>query len=224
MNLDDCRAFIFDMDGVVVDSEDLYKIIEKELFEEVGVWISQDEHVTFQGCSYPVIWSRIKERYGVSRSLEELVEMTEEKVIRRFSSMQVIQPMPGIVDLLTWLKAKGIKLALASSSTIDVINIILAKTGLEPFFEVVVDCIEAGAGKPDPAIFLLAQKKLGVSKENCVVIEDSKNGIRAALAAGIFCIAFNGPGSEHQDQSAASWRITRFAEIVEKLNQEVSGI
>ena len=105
---------------------------------------------------------------------------------------------------------------MASSSTFDVIRIVLAKTGLEPFFDVVADCIEAGAGKPDPAIFLLARKKLGVLKEQCVIIEDSTNGIKAALAAGIYCIAYNGPGSEHQDQSAANWIIRDFNEIVKK--------
>jgi beta-phosphoglucomutase len=125
--------------------------------------------------------------------------------------------MPGIVDLLKYLKKRGIKLALASSSTIDVIRIILSRTGLGIFFDVVADCIEAGAGKPDPSIFLLAHKKLGIAKENCVVIEDSTIGIKAALAAGMYCIAFNGPGSEHQDQSAADWRITKFSEIMEKL-------
>ena len=216
MLFQNCCAFIFDMDGVLVDSENLYKVIEKELFGEVGVVIGLDEHISYQGSSNPVMWSLIKEKHRVQRSLDELVRMTEEKVINYFSALPVIQTMPGVLDLLLCLKARGIKLALASSSTIDVINIILAKTGLEPFFEVVADCIEAGAGKPDPAIFLLAQKKLSVLKEQCVVVEDSTNGIKAALTAGIYCIAYNGPGSEHQDQSAANWIIRDFNEIIEK--------
>ena len=217
MRLSDTKAFIFDMDGVLVDSENIYKVIEKELFDEVGVNIDHEEHIAYQGCSNPVMWGLIKEKHRLSHSLDHLVGLTEEKVINYFSCLPVIEPMPGIVDLLKYLKKKGIKLALASSSTIDVIRIILARTGLGLYFDAVADCIEAGAGKPDPAIFLLAQKKLGIPKENCVVIEDSTNGINAALAAGMYCIAFNGPGSEHQDQSAADWRIERFSEIMEKL-------
>lgn len=217
MNLKDCKAFIFDMDGVLVDSENIYKVIEKELFDEVGVNIDHEEHIAYQGCSNPVMWGLIKEKHRLSHSLDHLVGITEEKVINYFSCLPVIEPMPGIVDLLKYLKKRGIKLALASSSTIDVIRIILARTGLGIFFDAVADCIEAGAGKPDPAIFLLAQKKLGIAKENCVVIEDSTIGIKAALAAGIACIAYNGPGSEHQDQSAADWRITKFSEIMEEL-------
>lgn len=214
MDLKKCQAFIFDMDGVLIDSENLYKTIEKELFDEVGVNIDPDEHFSYQGCSNPVMWSQIKKKHHLPHNVEHLVGLTEEKVINYFGAIPEIRPMPGVVDLLYVLKERGIRLALASSSTIDVINIILAKTGLVSYFPIVVDCTEAGAGKPDPAIFLMAQKKLGVPKENCVIIEDSSNGIRAAISAGIPCIAFNGPGSEHQDQSAADWRIKHFAEII----------
>ena len=216
MHFSEIKAFIFDMDGVLVDSENLYKIIEKELFEEVGVQIDHQEHIAYQGCSNPVMWGLIKQKHGLPHPLDDLVRITEEKVINYFNSLQVIDPMPGVLDLLHWLKSNGILLALASSSTIEVINIILDKTGLGQYFDELADSTEAGAGKPDPAIFLLAQKKLGIPKENCIVIEDSTNGIKAAQAAGMYCIAFNGPGSEHQDQSAADWRISRFSEIIEK--------
>ena len=220
MDLKECKAFIFDMDGVLIDSENLYKVIEKELFESVGIVIDHDEHVSYQGCSNPVMWSMIKKKHGLPHSLDDLVGITEDKVIRYFSSLPGIEPMPGVTELLLCLKSKDIKLALASSSTIEVIRIILAKTGLESLFDAVADSTEAGAGKPDPAIFLLAQQKLGIPKENCVIIEDSTNGIKAALAAGIYCIAFSGPGSEHQDQSAADWRIGEFSEIIGKFEKE----
>lgn len=213
MRFPDTKAFIFDMDGVLVDSETLYKGIEKELFDGVGIAIDHEEHISYQGSSNPVMWSRIKEKHGLSVPLAELVHMTEVKVISYFNAMPEIHPMPGVVDLLNRLKERKIKLALASSSSIDVIRIILAKTGLGQFFQVIADCKEAGAGKPDPAIFLLAQKKLGIPKENCVIIEDSTNGILAARRAGIYCIAYNGPGSEHQDQSGADKIIKDFAEL-----------
>ena len=209
----DCKALIFDMDGVLIDSETLYKDIERALFDEVGVVLDHEEHCSYQGSSNPVMWSLIKEKHGLHHPLEELVAMTEKRVIRFFSALPQIASMPGVVELLQRLQSKGIKLALASSSSIEVIQIVLTKTGLAPFFEVVVDCTEAGTGKPDPAIFLLAQKKLGIPKENCVIIEDSTNGIKAAKAAGIYCIAFNGPGSEHQDQSGADLIIANFGEI-----------
>ncbi len=215
----ECRAIIFDMDGVLVDSENRYKIIEQKLFAKVGINIEQEEHVSYQGCSNLVMWSQIKRKHHLSQPLEDLVRMTEETVIKHFSDLPEIEPMPGVLNLLQYLENKNIKIALGSSSTIDVINIVLAKTGLKTYFNVTADSLEAGFGKPDPAIFLLAQKKLGIPKENCVVIEDSFNGIQAALAAGIYCIAFNGPGSEHQDQSPANWRIDSFSEIIDKFEK-----
>jgi HAD superfamily hydrolase (TIGR01509 family) len=220
MRLTNINAFIFDMDGVLVDSESLYKVLEQELFKRVGVHISTDEHISYQGSSNPVMWGLIKEKHGLPHPLEELVGITEEKVIQFFNSLPSIEPMAGVVELLEFLKSKGIKVALASSSTIDVIKVVLQKTGLEPYFDLIADCTEAGAGKPDPAIFLLAQKKLMVPGKNCVIIEDSTNGIKAALAAGIRCIAYNGPGSELQDQSAADWRISSFREIMERMKDE----
>ncbi len=220
MHLAKIRAFIFDMDGVLIDSENLYKVIEQSLFVKAGVVINQEEHISYQGSSNPVMWGKIREKHNLPTPVDELVRITEETVIGYFSSLPEITPMPGVVKLLDDLKERKIKMALASSSTIEVINIMLDKTGLASYFDTVVDCTEAGAGKPDPAIFLLAQKKLGIPKENCVILEDSTNGIKAATAAGIYCIAFNGPGSEHQDQSAANWRISRFSEITEKFEPE----
>jgi HAD superfamily hydrolase (TIGR01509 family) len=210
----DLRAFIFDMDGVLINTEELYKGIEQELFQELGLTISDEEHFSYQGCSNPVMWSRIKRKHNISNALDELVERLEEKVICFFRNLPVVQPMPDVVVLLQTLKARGIRLALASSSTIQVIDLMMSKSGLGHFFDVVVDSLEAGAGKPDPAIFLLAQKKLGIPKENCVVIEDSVNGILAARSAGIYCIAYNGPGAEHQDQSAADLIIKSFQELI----------
>lgn len=214
MNLKNCRAVIFDMDGVLVDSETLYKKIEQELFLEAGVSIDLEEHISYQGCSNPVMWERIKLKHGLAQSVDELVERTQEKVVNFYHSLPYLSPMAGISELLEFLKKNGVRMAVASSSTLDVIHIVLAKIGIAHYFEAIADSLEAGAGKPDPAIFLLAQAKLKLPKEQCIIIEDSTNGIKAALAAGIPCIAFNGPGAEHQDQSAADWIIHDFREII----------
>ncbi|MCE1197437.1 MAG: HAD family phosphatase [Marinilabiliales bacterium] len=207
------KAVIFDMDGVLVNSEDHYKIIEGELFAEVGLHIDRAEHVSYQGCSNPVMWQMIKEKHPLAHSVEELVERTENKVIGFFTTLPGLVPMEGVIPFLEYLKTMGIRRVVASSSTIEVIEIVLRRTGLVSYFEAIVDCKEAGAGKPDPAIFLMALKKLALPAEACVVIEDSGNGIKAAKAAHIPCIAYNGPGSEHQDQSAADLRITEFRQL-----------
>jgi beta-phosphoglucomutase len=207
------EAVIFDMDGVLVDSEPLYTEVERANFRQLGLAVSEEEHKQFRGTATDRMWQVLREKYNMKQSVGELVEMTNRLVTPYFRSMDRIEPMPGIVALIKKLKKKGILLALASSSYSDVIDIILRKTGLKNFFDVVVDSQMAGSSKPDPDIFLLAAEKLGVSPDRCIVIEDSTNGIKAARDAGMFCIAYAGPGSELQDQSGADMVISRFKDF-----------
>ncbi|MFW5756520.1 MAG: HAD family hydrolase, partial [Tangfeifania sp.] len=196
-------AVIFDMDGVLVNSEPFYVEVEQTNFRQLGLTISEEEHQTYQGTATDRMWQLIKERHGIEHPVNKLVEMTNNLVTPYFSSLESMNPMPGVINLIEKLKEKKIPLALASSSYADVIEIILQKTGLKKYFDVVVSSQMTGASKPEPDIFLLAAKKLKAEPENCLVIEDSKNGIAAAKAAGMFCVAFAGPGSELQDQSQA---------------------
>lgn len=211
--LPDFEAFIFDMDGVLVDSENFYSEMEQINFRQLGLHISHEEHITYQGTATDEMWKKIKERHNVPHSVEELVEMTNALTIPVFRKMDKIDPMPGVEYLISLLYRKNIPLAVASSSFPEVIRIILEKTGLEKYFRVVVNSKMAGKSKPAPDIFLLAASKLGVAPERCVVIEDSTNGIIAARSAGMFCIAYNGPGSEHQDQSGADHIIRDYSEL-----------
>ncbi|MFW6259692.1 MAG: HAD family hydrolase [Tangfeifania sp.] len=206
-------AVIFDMDGVLVNSEPFYVEVEQTNFRQLGLTISEEEHQTYQGTATDRMWQLIKERHGIEQPVNKLVEMTNNLVTPYFSSLESMNPMPGVKNLIEKLKEKKIPLALASSSYADVIEIILQKTGLKKYFDVVVSSQMTGASKPEPDIFLLAAKKLKAEPENCLVIEDSKNGIAAAKAAGMYCVAFAGPGSELQDQSQADLIVEDFGEL-----------
>lgn len=218
-HLSKVRAVIFDMDGVLVNTEDLYKEIEKELFARYNLTISHDEHLSYQGTSNVIMWEAIRKKHNLSTPLDELVDLTQEVVIAFFEQMETLPLMDDVVALLEKLHQKKIKMALASSSTIEVIEIVLRKTGISRFFDAIVDSSEAGAGKPDPSVFLLAMNKLNVQPSECFIIEDSVNGIKAANSAGVYCIAYNGPGSEHQDQSAADLKVSSFLEVIEFLEK-----
>jgi beta-phosphoglucomutase len=207
-------AIIFDMDGVLINSEPFYFEVEKQNFEALGLPITDEEHQTYQGTATDVMWEKIKTRYKISYSVSELVEMTDTIVTPYFESFEKLDPMPGVEELIQFSHEKKIPLALASSSFPNVIKIILEKTGLKKYFNVVVDSQMAGASKPEPDIFLLAAKKLEISPKKCLVIEDSTNGIKAAKTAGMTCIAFAGPGSEFQNQIEADWIISDFREVV----------
>lgn len=210
----DFSAVIFDMDGVLVNSEPFYVEVEQQNFRALGLTVSEEEHQTYQGTATDRMWQMIKEKHGIEKPVEELVKMTNTMVTPYFSSLEKIEPMPGVEKLIKKLRKMKIPLALASSSYPDVIEIILKKTGLEKYFDVVVDSQTAGSSKPDPLIFLLTAKKLGVSPQKCLVIEDSTNGIAAAKSAGMYCIAFAGPGSELQDQTRADKIISDFREVL----------
>ncbi|MCG6190991.1 HAD family hydrolase [Maribellus maritimus] len=210
---DNFNAVIFDMDGVLVNSEPFYFEVEKQNFEKLGLNITDEEHQTFQGTATDLMWKRLKTKYKLPHSIPELVNMTNSIVTPYFESLENIDPMPGIKELIQLLIKKNIPLAVASSSYPDVIELILKKTRLKEYFGVVVDSQMAGASKPEPDIFLLAAAKLGVLPEKCLVIEDSTNGIKAAQTAGMKVVAFAGPGSEFQDQSEADWVVKDFIEI-----------
>ena len=206
-------AVIFDMDGVLVNSEPFYFEVEKQNFETLGLLVSDEEHQTFRGIASDLMWEKLKTEYEIPLSVDELVGLTNSVVTPYFQSMETVEPMPGVEKLIRRLKEKKKRLALASSSYPDVIQIVLNKTGLKKYFDVVVNSEMAGASKPAPDIFLLAAQKLQTSPERCVVIEDSTNGIKAAKNAGMKVVAFAGPGSEFQNQREADWIIDDFEEI-----------
>ena len=217
--LPEFTAVIFDMDGVLINSETFYSEMEQVHFKMLGLNIPHEEHVTYQGTATDEMWRTIKEKHGVPHSLEELVEMTGSLTIPAFQEMEEIPLMPKIKDLLELLKGKNIPLALASSSYPEVIDIVLDKSGLRKYFPVTVNSKMVGKSKPAPDIFLLAAKLLGVDPGECIVIEDSTNGIRAARDAGMYCIAYNGSGAEFQDQSQAQQIITDYGEIIRILGE-----
>lgn len=208
------EAVIFDMDGVLVNSEPFYVKVEQQNFRKLGLNVTREEHITYQGTATDLMWEKVIQKHGLSKTVEELVEMTNSMVTPYFESLETIEPMPGVKDLIEYLHKNNYQLALASSSYPDVIEIILQKTNLKKYFNAVVDSQMAGASKPEPDIFLLTAKKLKIAPEKCVVIEDSANGIKAAKSAGMFCIAFAGPGTEFQDQSYADLIIDDFRKLI----------
>lgn len=206
-------AIIFDMDGVLVDSEPFHIEIEKRQFKLNKVSISDEEHIQYFGIATDIMWRKIAERHTLLLPVEELIEQNRIESIRFFSELDEIPVMPGLVDLLEKLKTKNYPLAVASSSFPEIIDLILGKTNLKKYFQVVVSSQEAGKSKPEPDVFLLAAKKLGVKPENCLVVEDSANGIKAAYAAGMSCVAYQGPGADPQNQKEADTIVKNYDQL-----------
>lgn len=208
------KAIIFDMDGVLVDSEPLHMQIEKQQFELNNLVISEKEHHRYMGVASDVMWRTIALHHTLPLEVEALIEQNKAESIRFFSALEDIPLMPGVTQALEELYQMGLPIAVASSSFHEIIELILKRTGLRPYFQQVVSSKEAGKSKPEPDVFLLAASRLGVDPTDCLVVEDSFNGIKAAKAAGMRCIAFAGPGANLEAQKQANEHISHFDQLI----------
>lgn len=203
------KLVIFDMDGVLLDSEPLYRETNLKFFNELGAHISHAEYDSFIGIAASTMWSRIKEKAPITHSVETLKSM--ERELKYSMLLQTdLRPIAGIPQFLQALKQGGYTLAVASSGQRKNIELILQKTGLASCFAYVVSGEQVPRGKPEPDIFLHVAHHFGVAPKNCFVVEDSRNGVLAAKAAGMFCIGFQNPGSGSQDLHQADLVITGF--------------
>jgi beta-phosphoglucomutase family hydrolase len=207
------QAVIFDMDGVLVDTEPFHYENENRMFKRLGLEIPDEEHAQFTGVATDMMWQNIVQSRNLPYSVAELTELTIRESIGYFQSLKKLDPMPGLIDLLENLVTNKMPLAVASSSDTETMRNILAKSGLRKYFQFTVSRNDVAKSKPAPDVFLQAAQLLGVEPNDCLVFEDSRNGIAAAKAAGMFCIAYSGANSGKQDRSAADDFISSFDDV-----------
>ena len=181
------QAIIFDMDGVIVDSEPLHERAFREVLEEIGYGQSHGiDFPAYYGMSDVVVWRDFMARHRPTQSLEELLARKEEKFT---ALLQREEPLfDGLPELLEKVSARY-SLALASGSRHPTINVVLDLRGLRRLFRVVVSSEDVAHGKPAPDIFLRAAELLAVAPGDCCVVEDSAAGVEAGLAAGMIVVA-----------------------------------
>ncbi|MGH4139365.1 HAD family hydrolase [Clostridium sp.] len=208
------KAVIFDMDGVIIDSEPTHIKLENETYKKLGIEITEDEHHSFVGATSNYMWEALKNKYKLNQTIEELTQYDRNKYFKHLNSDECeILLIDGVKDLIEELHGNGVKLAIASSSPLNVIDAIAKKFHIEEYFEAFVTGDDVKRSKPEPDIFIFAAKKLGVSAENCIVIEDSHNGVLAARKAGMKCVGINSDPEGRQDISTADLVINNFKEI-----------
>ena len=207
------QAVIFDMDGVLIDSEPFHYFIEGEIYKKLNLDIPEKIRVNFVGLSNKKMWSFIKEKYNLSQKLEELISFNEEERARYMASLTNVVPNSGVAELLQTLKENNIALALASSSTRKVIDILTKKTNLQQYFQYMVSGDVVKNGKPAPDIFLHTAQLLKTDVKNCIVVEDSTNGMKAAKNAGIKCVVYKNKNTRGQDVTLADLVIDDFNKL-----------
>lgn len=204
------NSVIFDMDGVVVNTEPLSYAANQELYSDLGINVPDDVYATFTGNSDKNIVQKLKDLYPIKLTNEELLQEKYRYYYKAFDATTDDLLMPGVKDLIINLHQNGMRLILASSSSKKKIGKVFDRYGLHPYFTHIVSGEDFEFSKPNPAIFIEAVAQSGFPKEQCIVIEDSTNGIKAAKAAGIYCIAYQNDHSMGQDTSLADKVITDF--------------
>lgn len=211
------EAVIFDMDGVLVDSEPEHLKVSKMIYKDLGIKFDTEENNKFIGSNSNYKWGYLKEHYSLSQPIEELIKLATDTYYNHINSKEVnLKAMPGVIELVKSLSDSGYKIAVGSSSNLNAIEATLKEIKLDKHLKVIASGQFVEHGKPYPDTFLLAAKKLNVNPKNCLVIEDSHNGVIAAGRAEMKCIGYNSPNSHNQDISMADKVIDDFNEITIK--------
>ncbi|RZN84028.1 MAG: HAD family phosphatase [Winogradskyella sp.] len=207
------KAVLFDMDGVIVDTEPLHRKAYFKMFSDVDINVDEDLYASFTGQSTINICKRLVSHFSLSYSPEYLVKQKRYHFKYLFENDKDLRLINGVLDLIKDYHANHMKLVVASSASMTNINRIFERFELNSYFIGKFSGADLKQSKPHPEIFIKAAAHTGFKKSECMVIEDSTNGIKAANAAGIFCVGFKSPHSSHQDYSMADITITDYKEI-----------
>ncbi|MCL2869867.1 hexitol phosphatase HxpB [Candidatus Saccharibacteria bacterium] len=193
------KAVIFDMDGLLINSEPIWRRVEIKVFSGLGVSINEDNVRATMGMRVDEVTSYWYERHAwATPSQDQVAQALIDGVVAGVKADG--QPMPGVDHALNICSQAGLPLALASSSRYAVIDAVVDKFGIRDRFKVIRSAQDEPLGKPNPAINISTAKELGVLPENCLIFEDSIKGVIAAKAAKAYCVAVPAPEDRHQPQ------------------------
>ena len=210
------EAVVFDMDGVLLDSEPIWRAVEVQVFRRLGVELREEDLHRTMGVRIGDVVRLWHERHpwdepSLDRVADEIVERVAEAIEREASLHE------GAVEAIDCFRALGLPLALASSSPMRLIEAVLRMGRLEDRFDAVLTGEDEEHGKPAPDVYLAAARALGVRPERCLAIEDSINGVRAAKAAGMVAIAVPPPETRDGDAGGADLILGSLDELDDRI-------
>lgn len=206
------KAVIFDMDGVLIDSEPIHYQANKEIMSEFGFELPYEYYKHFIGSTLTYMWDTLKKKHGIINPIPELNHMSESRS-KEITDRDGYIKIDGANELVKMFKENGMKLAVASSSAQNIIEEVINGIELNDCFTKLVSGNSVKNPKPAPDVFLKAAAELGVEPSKCLVIEDSANGVNAAKAAGMTCVGFINPNSGNQDLSNADYLVESFVNL-----------
>ena len=211
------KAVLFDMDGVIVDTEPLHRKAYHLMFDDYKIAVSAQLYESFTGQSTLNICKRLVDEFNLKNAPEDLVAQKRKHFKYLFDNDPSLQLIDGVLPLIKSYYKEGYTLVLASSASMPNINRIFERFDLNQYFVAKFSGADLERSKPHPEIFEKAAEASGYSREHCMVIEDSTNGIKAANSAGIYCVAYKSEHSTNQDYTLADLVISSFSEIAPQI-------
>lgn len=213
------KALLFDLDGTLVDSEHFHFNTWNELLAESNIQLEYTDFLkNYAGIPLPGNAKRLKELYEIDSPLELLIARKENLTVERLKT-STIELMPHVQETLDFFKEKGLAMALVTASKRPDVDEMFKKNGLEKYFDLLITRSDVVNSKPDPESYNLAVEKLGLEKSDCLVFEDTLNGLKAAKAAGLTCFAIQANTDDHLKLSAADKIFLNF-QIVKNFLEE----
>lgn len=210
------QTVIFDMDGVIVDTEPVHRYAYYKHFEELNISVSETLFTSLTGNSTRNVFQKLKDLFNLEHEVEDLIQRKRTLFNDAFDTKSDLYLLEGVEALIQDLYENDVQLILASSASKVTIDRVFNRFHLHRYFTDVVSGEDFPKSKPHPAIFEHAASLSKAPKEDCIVIEDSSNGIDASVAAGIFCIGYNSEHSKLQDLSKAHLVVNHFNELSSK--------
>ena len=207
------QTVIFDMDGVIVDTAPVHRYAYYKQFDELNIEVTEAMYTSFTGFSTRNTFQTLKEQFQLTQEVEDLIQRKRSIFNDAFDTKEDLELLEGVRTLIEDLHQNGMQLILASSASKVTIDRVFTRFGLHDYFTHIVSGEDFPKSKPHPAIFEHAASLSIAPKENCIVIEDSTNGVKAAKAAGIYCVGYESEHSKDQNLEEADKVITHFKEL-----------
>lgn len=215
------EAVLFDLDGTLVDSMWVWPQIDIDYLGSYGLSVPDDLQNAVEGMGFTEVAEYFKKRFQIPDPIEQIKKTWQNMAMDKYC--REIPLKPGVMEILPYLKEKGIKMAVASSNALELIEACLRSHGIRNYFQEVITACEVKKGKPAPDVYLEAAKRLGTEPVHCLVFEDIVPGIQAGKAAGMQVCAVHDQYSIPQEQEkreCADYYISSYEQVINGTYEE----